>query len=175
MSDLSREPHLDAAAAAQKLAAALQQKKSDRVVFAESCTAGMVAALLGQIAGISNWHCGSAVTYRQSAKQQWLDVSPATLENYSAESLETTQEMAIGVLQKTDEATISAAVTGHLGPNAPTDIDGKIFVALARRVGDSIDIVATKEIKLAQTKRAERQFEAATIVLDTTRDQITVQ
>ena len=44
-----------------------------RVAFAESCTAGLVAASLARTPGISQWLCGSAVVYRDATKAAWLD------------------------------------------------------------------------------------------------------
>ena len=52
-----------------------------RIVFAESCTAGLLAATLGQIAGVSEVLCGSAVTYRNLTKANWLGIDPALLDN----------------------------------------------------------------------------------------------
>ena len=43
-----------------------------RVVFAESCTAGMVSATLAAVPGISDYLCGSMVTYRPEIKENWL-------------------------------------------------------------------------------------------------------
>lgn len=151
---------------AEALAERLKQLRVDRVVFAESCTAGLVAALLGHVSGISNWLCGSAVTYRESVKVGWLGVSQKTLEHQSAESLATTAEMATGVLQKTGEATIAAAVTGHLGPDAPPEIDGIVFISVARRIGQDIEITNRTTCHLDSITRIGRQHEAAKSVLD---------
>ncbi|MFK7768640.1 MAG: CinA family protein [Mariniblastus sp.] len=147
----------------------LKTRETDRVVFAESCTAGMVAGLLGQFPGISNWLCGSAVTYRESVKQKWLGVSPETLEKHTAESLQTTQEMAVGVLQSIVEATHSTAVTGHLGPQAPSEIDGLIFICVARRSTNTgeIEVIANKRFQLQTETRIDRQFESAFRVFET--------
>ncbi|MFT5301374.1 MAG: nicotinamide-nucleotide amidase [Mariniblastus sp.] len=150
---------------AARLAAILAQRQTDRVVFAESCTSGLVAALLGQIPGISNWLCGSAVTYRESVKQSWISVSAETLRQFSAESIETTCEMAIGVLERTAEASYSAAVTGHLGPDVQDGSDGKIFISIARRDGEGLEIVQTQVVQLESTTRVQRQFESAQAVL----------
>jgi nicotinamide-nucleotide amidase len=155
-----------ATAKAAEVANWLEKIQTIRVVFAESCTAGLVAALLGQTPGISNWLCGSAVTYRESVKQSWLDVSPATLEQHSAESLETTRKMATGVLARTNEASFAAAVTGHLGPGAPPENDGKIFVVVARSVDGTIETVSEDAIQLTATTRVERQYEAAGMTLE---------
>jgi PncC family amidohydrolase len=155
-----------AAQYAQKLAILLEENQVQRVVFAESCTAGLVSALLGQVPGISSWLCGSAVTYRESIKQDWLAVSVETLGRHTAESMETTQQMATGVLSSTQEATFSVAVTGHLGLGASPEIDGLIFVAVAQRMGDKIEVVASNSVRLNETGRIERQHESAKLVLD---------
>ncbi len=159
----------EAISAARKLADHLKARESNRVVFAESCTAGLVAGLLGQSPGISNFLCGSAVTYRESVKQKWLGVSAETLQLHTAESLETTNEMAVGVLDSTAEANFSAAVTGHLGPEAPNEIDGVIFVAVAKRNSNAVEIVAGKRFKLESESRIDRQFESAKCVFETLR------
>ena len=140
--------------------AARQQK----IVFAESCTAGMAAALLGGCPGISAWLCGSAVTYREATKTQWLDIEPALLNEFTAESSETTSKMAEAVLEKTPEANLAAAITGHLGPEAPTAIDGKIFMAIAIRKQNKV-VIHQLEHQLEQTERRLRQLEAATELL----------
>jgi len=74
--DLSR-------AAAVGLAKRLADRQR-KIVLAESCTAGLAAALLGECPGISAWFCGSAVTYREATKIQWLDVPTAVLKQFSA-------------------------------------------------------------------------------------------
>ena len=124
--------------------------------------AGLAAALLGECPGISAWFCGSAVTYREATKTQWLEVSPTVLKQFSAESLMTTQKMAQAVLDKTPEANFSAAITGHLGPQAPAGSDGKIFMAIAFRNQAEVQ---RQEYQLKQTDRSSRQHEAAACLL----------
>ncbi|MFT7640845.1 MAG: nicotinamide-nucleotide amidase [Pirellulaceae bacterium] len=146
--------------------AAKQLKLQDkRVVFAESCTAGLAAARLACVPGISQWHCGSAVTYREATKMAWLDVQQKTLAEHTAVSRETTLEMASGVLHKTPEAEVGIAITGHLGPNAPELLDGLVFIAVAFRNGDEITVAKDWRFKLQSESRAERQEEAAQLIL----------
>mgnify|MGYP006138394627 FL=1 len=144
--------------------------QSDRLVIAESCTAGMVAGLLAQIPGVSQWLCGSAVTYRESVKKEWLGVSSTTLSNHLAESTETTCEMALGVLRRTAEANFSVAITGHLGPEAPPETDGQVYVAVAVRSGEGIEIYSTHRINLDSRERVARQYESADRVLRIARE-----
>lgn len=144
----------------------LMTLQNQRVVFAESCTGGMAAALMTQVPGISDYFCGSAVTYRESTKQQWLDVAADTLHRHSAESQQTTDELAVNVLKNTTEATIACAVTGHLGPGAASDVDGIVFISIAERVGDGYQITETIQQSLKSKRRIDRQLEAAELLLN---------
>jgi PncC family amidohydrolase len=139
-----------------------------RVVFAESCTAGLVAAWLARIPGISDYLCGSAVTYREATKTGWLGIPTAVLEQHTAVSEPVARLMACGVLVNTPEADIAAAVTGHLGPNAPPEQDGLAYVAVAVRSPDSKDVVTAlaSECRLVADDRLSRQREAAGRVLE---------
>ena len=82
-----------------------------------------------------------------------------------AESPEITQAMCEQVLRITPEATVAAAVTGHLGPNAPDDLDGIIFIAVARRINDQIVRVTCLKRQLSETERVARQIEASRMVV----------
>ena len=141
------------------------RRKSLRVVLAESCTAGQVAAALGAIPGISDFLCGSAVTYRIQSKIDWLGVAPATIKQHSAESAPVAAEMAERVLERTIEADFSVAVTGHLGPNAPGDRSGIVYVAVARRKGHGVELCSVEEIRLQELGRLERREETTNHVL----------
>ena len=148
-------------AAADVLAKRLADSKQ-RIVLAESCTAGMAAAVLGGCPGISAWLCGSVVTYRAATKCQWLGVDQELIKQFSAESANTTQAMALAALEKTPEADFAVAITGHLGPQAPVTLDGKVFMAIVfRESGEVIPF----EIRLKQTERKKRQLESAAYLL----------
>jgi nicotinamide-nucleotide amidase len=155
--------------AAQALGQWLLDSGREKVVFAESCTGGLVAAELATVPGISQHLCGSMVTYREPSKTAWLGVDAQLLDQYSAVSQPVTDAMALGVLQRTSEASWSAAVTGHLGPGAPAQLDGQIFIAVARRFrgGAASPLVKQLAVRLRSNTRAERQAEAAAQVLET--------
>lgn len=150
--------------AAESLAQILNERQV-RVVFAESCTAGLAAATLARTPGISRWLCGSAVVYREQTKMDWLGVSQADLEQYSAVSEPVAKAMAEGVLQNTIEAALSAAVTGHLGPDAPEGLDGVIYLAIACRRDDESVGTRVWRHQLAASDRQARQEEAAALLL----------
>ncbi|MCA9016945.1 MAG: CinA family protein [Planctomycetaceae bacterium] len=113
--------------------------RGQKLVIAESCTGGLVAAILTSLPGISDLFCGSAVVYRWDTKMKWLGVKPETLEKYTDVSCETAREMALGVLKQTPEASLAASITGHLGPQAPQAQDGLICIAVASRTATGFD------------------------------------
>lgn len=160
--------------AAERLGEWLLEHGREKIVFAESCTAGLVAAALAAVPGISQNLCGSMVTYREPIKTAWLGVDADLLRECSAVSQPVTDAMAAAVLQHTVEATWSAAVTGHLGPGAPSQLDGQIFIAIARRDPPRRlqEVVAQSAVRLRSCSRRDRQAEAAALVLETLADQL---
>ena len=104
-----------------------------RIVFAESCTGGLISATLARVPGISDVHCGSAVVYRLDTKTRWLGVPTSMLIDPGPVSDPVARAMAEGVLRITPEASLALAITGHLGPNAPEKQDGLVFVGIAVR------------------------------------------
>jgi nicotinamide-nucleotide amidase len=82
---------------------------------AESCTGGMIAAALTDIAGSSTVFDRGFVTYSNEAKVEMLGVSPATLAAHGAVSAETAAEMAAGALARS-RAGVAVSVTGVAGP-----------------------------------------------------------
>jgi len=104
-----------------------------KIILAESCTGGLVSALLTRIPGVSEFHCGSAVVYQVATKAEWLGVPKSLLRNPGPVSREVVSKMALGVLDITPQAEIAAAITGHLGPGAPPAQDGLLYLAFARR------------------------------------------
>lgn len=136
-----------------------------RVVFAESCTGGLVASTLAAVPGISDYLCGSAVTYRNDTKHQWLGVSDTKLKRPGPVSSIVAKQMASGVLQLTPEADWAASITGHLGPNAPKQLDSLVYVGIAcRAIDETITIKASRHLLTTDT-RTRRQREAAALVL----------
>ncbi len=153
--------------AAKRLARALKSRNV-RVVFAESCTAGLVAATLARVPGISEYLCGSAVTYRNNTKHRWLGVSETSLHKPGPVSTTVARQMARGVLSETPEADFSAAITGHLGPDAPPDLDGLVHVAVSERTSGRKRPVRTHDFQqvLEPIGRLKRQRAAAGFVLE---------
>jgi nicotinamide-nucleotide amidase len=86
-----------------------------KLATAESCTGGLVIGALTEIAGSSDVVDRGFVTYSNSAKEQMLGVSAATLREHGAVSRQTAEEMARGALAHAD-ADIVVAITGIAGP-----------------------------------------------------------
>ena len=86
-----------------------------KVATAESCTGGLAAALLTEIAGSSDVVERGFVTYSNEAKVECLGVSAATLAAEGAVSAVTAREMAEGALSRS-RADIAVSVTGIAGP-----------------------------------------------------------
>lgn len=82
---------------------------------AESCTGGLVAGALTDIAGSSDVVDRGFVTYSNAAKQELLGVSGATLDAHGAVSEETAREMVTGLL-RVARTSLGVSVTGIAGP-----------------------------------------------------------
>jgi len=160
--------------AARRVARLLQQS-NHKIVFAESCTAGLVSATLSRIAGISAWHCGGVVTYRNETKTAYLGIDPKVLKRPGPVSEVVSRQMAEGVLGKTPEATIAASITGHLGPNAPTKLDGLVYVAIALRCSDGDEVIAFKLLLSKELNRYERQRLAAETLMTLVADMLSAE
>jgi nicotinamide-nucleotide amidase len=102
------------------------------VATAESCTGGMLAALLTDIEGAGRGFDRGFVTYTNDAKHELLGIDRDALEQNDAVSEPAARAMAEGALARS-QAAIALAVTGFAGPGAPDQEEGLVHVALARR------------------------------------------
>lgn len=122
--------------AAAKRLLGLCRARGLRIATAESCTGGLVAAALTEIAGSSDVvECGFVV-YSNAAKSAMLSVPQATLERHGAVSAETASAMAAGALSNS-AADIAVAITGIAGPGGGTRQKpvGLVHFAAASRNG----------------------------------------
>ena len=95
------------------------KKNNKTITCAESCTGGLCAYMITQIAGSSSIFRGSVVTYCNDIKEQELNVKKETMVKYGAVSIQTVQQMCEGVLAKFD-ADFSIAISGIAGPGGGT-------------------------------------------------------
>ena len=104
-------------------------KNSISLSSAESCTGGLFASRMTDIAGISSVFDRGIVTYSNEAKMQELGVKADTLEKFGAVSEETAREMAEG-LHRVSGSDFCISVTGIAGPGGGTEDKpvGTVFV-----------------------------------------------
>ena len=127
-----------AALAAQVIADAASRGKM--LTVAESCTGGMVAAALTDIAGASVVLDRGVVTYSNAAKSDLLGVPEAVLISHGAVSAETAAAMADGALRVAPDASVAIAITGIAGPGGGTAEKpvGLVWFGLAIRGKDTM-------------------------------------
>jgi nicotinamide-nucleotide amidase len=137
------------------------------VATAESCTGGLVAAALTEIAGSSDVFERGFVTYSNAAKQAMLGVPATILDRCGAVSRETAEAMAAGALAQSP-AHFSVAITGIAGPTGgskdkPVGLvhfaaaaRGGTLIARERRFGD----IGRRQVRLASVAEALALLEA---------------
>lgn len=104
-----------------------------RIATAESCTGGMIAAALTDVAGSSNVFDRGFVTYSNQAKIDMLGVLAETLAAHGAVSEEIACEMAEGALTHS-LADLAVATTGIAGPGGSEfKPEGRVCFALAQK------------------------------------------
>ena len=108
---------------------------------AESCTGGLVAALLTEIAGSSAAFDRGFVTYSNAAKQDMLGVPESLLAAHGAVSEPCARAMALGAIERSG-ATLAVSITGIAGPGggSPDKPVGLVHFARARRDGDVVPV-----------------------------------
>jgi nicotinamide-nucleotide amidase len=111
-------------------------KKKLTLATAESCTGGLVAATISEIAGSSLVLDRGFVTYSNLAKQQMLGVTPTTIDVYGAVSTECAEEMAKGALAHA-AVDLAVSITGIAGPTGavPEKPIGLVYFCAASRSG----------------------------------------
>ena len=114
-------------------------EKDMTVAVAESCTGGLVASRLTDVAGSSRYFLQGFVTYSNQAKQKTLGVQKELIESFGAVSEEVARALAKGCLEKSG-ADIAVATTGIAGPSggSPEKPVGMICLAIARKTSGTL-------------------------------------
>ena len=108
------------------------------IAAAESCTGGLVAAALTEVAGSSDVVDRGLVTYSNTAKQALLAVPPTLLAEFGAVSAGVARAMAEGALAISG-VDLAVAITGVAGPGggSPDKPVGLVWLAVAVKGGET--------------------------------------
>ena len=137
-----------------------------RIVTAESCTGGLVAAALTEVPGCSDVVEGALVTYSNEAKAAFLKVSQDVLDTFGAVSVATAWSMAQGALARSG-ADVAVAITGIAGPGGGSAKKpvGTVVFARAERGADPAEVVADRR-DFGDLGRGGIRLQAALCALD---------
>ena len=126
--------------------------KRKKVCTAESCTGGLIAKTLTDLAGSSDWFERGFVTYSNQAKNEMLAVPSSVIEDYGAVSEPVAAAMATGALRHS-HADYSVAVTGIAGPDGGSEEKpvGTVWIAVA-----SADEVIANRFQFSGDREAVR-------------------
>ncbi|MCA9012285.1 MAG: CinA family protein [Planctomycetaceae bacterium] len=116
------------------------ERTGEGLVLAESCTAGLIAASLARVPGMSRRLAGSYVVYQIDSKVRWLAVPADIIQQYGVVSREVAASMAMQALIQTPHANIAMSITGHLGPDAPPELDGRAWLSIVRRGSEAVAV-----------------------------------
>jgi nicotinamide-nucleotide amidase len=116
------------------------RSKGLKIATAESCTGGLIAAILTEVAGSSDVLERGFVTYSNEAKTELIGVPPELIEAHGAVSAEVARAMAEGALEHS-RADIAVSVTGVAGPGGGTSAKpvGLVHFGAIRRGNPVVD------------------------------------
>lgn len=138
------------------------------VATAESCTGGLIAKRLTDIAGASAVFAGSCVTYTGAAKMNLVGVRGETLAAHGEVSRETAAEMARGVRERlgTD---IAVSTTGYAGPDGGTEKDpvGTVYVGISTQHGETVTRLSLSPMRSRDFTRTVAASRAMAMTLET--------
>jgi nicotinamide-nucleotide amidase len=107
-----------------------------KLATAESCTGGLLAALLTDVKGLGHVFDRGFVVYAEQAKCDLLGIAREKVDKCGAVSEPVAREMAQGALRQSN-ADIAVAITGFAGPGGPDDEEGLVHLASAQRGGET--------------------------------------
>ena len=110
-----------------------------RLGLAESCSGGLLAARITDLAGASEYFAGGVVAYSNEAKAELLEVDPELIEAKGAVSPEVAEAMAIGALERFD-ADVAVSITGIAGPGGGSEEKPVGYVCFNARLADGTSI-----------------------------------
>ena len=144
----------------------LAHERHLKLATAESCTGGLLAALLTDVEGRSHVFERGFVVYSEDAKCDLLGIARAKVDSCGPVSKEVAVEMALGALRRS-RAHAAVAITGFAGPAGPDDEEGLVHFACARRGGEISHFerhfgpIGRQGVRLAALNVALEAFEKA--------------
>lgn len=134
----------------------LARARGVMIAAAESCTGGMVAAAITDVAGSSTVFDRGFVTYSNAAKEAMLGVRPATLAAHGAVSEEVAAEMAAGAVAHS-QAQVAVSTTGIAGPGGSEfKPEGRVCFGIATPDGLRTETVEFGALGRAKVRVAAR-------------------
>jgi nicotinamide-nucleotide amidase len=110
-----------------------------RLALAESCSGGLMAARITDLAGASEYFAGGVVAYSNEIKAELLGVDPGLIEVKGAVSPEVAEAMAIGALERFG-ADVAVSITGIAGPGGGSEEKPIGYVCFNARLADGTSI-----------------------------------
>jgi len=142
-------------------------KRNETIVFAESCTGGLLSSSLTSISGSSQVFQGSIVSYSNELKNSLLNISKEKLTKYGAVSEEVCQAMAINVKEKL-RADWSISISGIAGPNGGSKDKpvGLVYISIS---GPNNRVTNIKKLFNSTRNRIEIQTLSVNVCLNSLR------
>ncbi len=143
------------------------KKRGQTIVFAESCTGGLLSSSLTTISGSSQVFQGSIISYSNELKNSLLNISEEKLTKYGAVSEEVCEAMAINVKEKLG-ADWAIAISGIAGPNGGSKDKpvGLVYISIA---GPNNHITNIKKVFNSIRNRIEIQRLSVNVCLNSLR------
>ncbi len=116
-------------------------KRNESIVFAESCTGGLLSSQITSVAGSSKVFKGSVIAYSNEIKSLILNVPKDLLSNYGAVSEEVAESMATGVKNKFN-SDWAISVSGIAGPSGASELKpiGLVYIAITGPNNETLKI-----------------------------------
>ncbi len=142
-------------------------KRNETIVFAESCTGGLLSSSITSISGSSQVFQGSIISYSNELKNSLLEISEEKLTKYGAVSEEVCEAMAVNVKEKLG-ADWSIAISGIAGPNGGSQDKpvGLVFISIS---GPNNHVTNIKKIFNSTRNRIEIQTLSVNVCLNSLR------
>lgn len=134
------------------------------IALAESCTGGLVAAAITEIAGSSAVLDRGFVTYSNESKIELLGVSSDIIDAFGAVSIACAWAMAQGALKRSN-ADVTVSISGIAGPDGGSELKPVGTVVFARALRGADEVLA-EERWFEPLSRAEVRYRAAVVALE---------